>query len=134
LPAEEQAPTVNWVLMLGSTLFAAGGVALAGWMYLGQPGRAERVARHLAGFYQASRDRFYLDEIYNALIVQPLAGFAWFCRQFDFWFIDQLVDLIGRLPSLLGRVLSPLQNGLVQFYALLMILGLVGFLISILLQ
>jgi hypothetical protein len=35
---------------------------------------------------------------------------------------------------LLGRVFSPVQNGLVQFYALLMVLGLAGFLISMLLR
>jgi NADH-quinone oxidoreductase subunit L len=120
--------------MMVSTLFAAGGVAVAWWMYIKQLALPGILARSASGFYEASRNRFYMDEIYNALIVQPLAGFAWFCRQFDHFLIDQLVDLVGRLPSYLGRLLSPLQNGLVQFYALLMILGLVGFLISVLLQ
>jgi NADH-quinone oxidoreductase subunit L len=134
LPPEEHVAGPNVVLMLVSTLVAVAGVALAWWMYVREPGMADRLARSAAGFYQASRNRFYLDEIYNAVIVRPLAAFAWFCRQFDFWIIDQIVDGIGRLPSYFGRVLSPLQNGLVQFYALLMVLGLVGFLISVLLR
>ena len=38
--------------------------------------------------------------------------------------IDGLVDLCGKLPKLLGAALRPAQNGLVQFYALAMMVGL----------
>jgi NADH-quinone oxidoreductase subunit L len=46
--------------------------------------------------------------------------------------IDGLVDLFAQVPSFLGVLFRPIQNGLVQFYALLMILGLAGFLLSVL--
>jgi NADH-quinone oxidoreductase subunit L len=130
----ESAPAWQWPLMLVSTLVAATGMFAAWWLYVRQPGLAARLAGNMEVYYQAARNRFYLDEIYSALIVQPLAGFAWFCRQFDYWIIDQCVDSAGRVPALVGQLFSPIQNGLVQFYALLMILGLVGFLISMMLQ
>jgi NADH-quinone oxidoreductase subunit L len=134
MPRYEETFGMNLLLMLISTIIAVAGVGAAWWLYVKQPALPSEIARHTAALYQASRQRFFVDEIYNALIVRPLAGFAWFCRQFDHVLIDQLVDLVGRLPSYLGRLLTPLQNGLVQFYALLMILGLVGFLLSVLLQ
>jgi NADH-quinone oxidoreductase subunit L len=61
--------------------------------------------------------------------VQPLAGFARLCRVIDLYVLDNLVDLIGHVPRLLGAVFRPMQNGLVQFYALAMVLCLIVFLI-----
>jgi NADH-quinone oxidoreductase subunit L len=45
--------------------------------------------------------------------------------------IDGLVDLVGHIPRLLGDLFRPVQNGLVQFYALAMVLGLTVFLIAL---
>jgi len=39
--------------------------------------------------------------------------------------------LIGQVPRLVGALFRPVQNGLVQFYALAMILGLVVFLLAL---
>ena len=49
-------------------------------------------------------------------------------RYFDTYVIDSLVDLAGHVPGLVGRLLRPIQNGLVQFYALAMMLGVTVFL------
>ena len=61
-------------------------------------------------------------------IVRPLAGFADFCRILDQYVVDGLVDLVGQAPRFFGQVFRPIQNGLVQFYALAMMLGLAVFL------
>jgi NADH-quinone oxidoreductase subunit L len=42
--------------------------------------------------------------------------------------------LIAQVPRWLGMLARPVQNGLVQFYALLMMLGLAGFLLSVLMR
>ena len=42
--------------------------------------------------------------------------------------IDWSVDFVGRLPSLLGGMLRPAQNGLIPFYALVMALGVLAIL------
>jgi len=76
------------------------------------------------GLYGLSRGKFFLDPIYNILIVLPLKGIARLCAWFDRTVIDGLVDLCGVVLKVFGAFLRPLQNGLVQFYALAMVLGL----------
>jgi NADH-quinone oxidoreductase subunit L len=134
LPHGHEGHGINWPLMLGTSLFALGGIALAWWMYVRQPGTADRVARGVPAAYELSRNRFYLDELYWAFIVKPLSVFAVVCRVFDLYIVDGLVDLFAQVPRGLGFVFQPIQNGLVQFYALLMALGAAGFLLSVLLR
>ena len=74
--------------------------------------------------YRLSRNKFYFDEIYAALIVWPLRIVAGVCYWIDRWIVDGLVES-GR-PDSAGRsatLMRPLQMGLVQFYALAMVLG-----------
>jgi len=74
--------------------------------------------------YRLSKGKFYFDEIYNALIVRPLSAVAQTFYWIDQYLIDGLVNLCGRIPPAVGRLLRSLQMGLVQFYALAMVLGL----------
>jgi len=124
----------NWLLMGISSLVALGGIGLAHWMYVRKPAAASELARAVPGPYEWSRNKLYLDEIYSALIVMPMTAFAHLLRIFDLYVVDAVVDLSGQVPRLLGFVFRPIQNGLVQFYALLMILGVAGFLLSVLMR
>jgi proton-translocating NADH-quinone oxidoreductase chain L len=117
-----------WTL---SSLMALGGIGVAWWMYVREPGLAARLAARFPVLYQASRDKFYVDEIYDRMIVQPLLGFARGCRILDLHVVDSLVDLVGQIPQLFGALFQPVQNGLVQFYALAMVLGLTVFLLAL---
>jgi len=87
---------------------------------------AERLAAVLdrAKLYTLSYRKMFWDEIYQALIVWPTWIAAKLSADFDRLAIDKLVDLCGWLPKLLGSALRPLQNGLVQYYALAMVVGL----------
>jgi NADH-quinone oxidoreductase subunit L len=100
-------------------------------MYVRQPELPARLAQGAQKLYQLSLNKFHLDELYYFFIVQPLAGFARFCRVFDQYVVDALVDLIGHVPRFFGILFRPMQNGLVQFYALAMLLGLAVFLIAL---
>jgi NADH-quinone oxidoreductase subunit L len=124
----------NVPLMVGSSVFALGGIAVAWWLYVRRPALPGKLAAAMPGPYELTRNRFYLDELYAALVVGPLSALAYCCRVVDAYVVDGLVDLVGRAPSLLGQVVRPIQNGLVQFYALLMALGVAGFLLSVLLR
>jgi proton-translocating NADH-quinone oxidoreductase chain L len=124
-------PGLNWTVMALSTVVALSGIAAAWWIYLRQPGLAGRIARQIEGLYQLSLNKFYLDELYDFFIVQPLAGFARFCRVIDLYLVDSLVDLVGHVPRFVGILFRPMQNGLVQFYALAMVLGLTVFLLAL---
>ena len=132
--ASEHGHGPQYLVMVGSSLIALGGIALAALMYLRGPSLAERWTRKLSVLYGLSRNKFYLDEIYDGLFVKPFTGLAEFLRIIDLYVLDGLVDLFGQVPRFIGLLFQPLQNGLVQFYALLMALGLAGFLLSVLMR
>ncbi|HZN32452.1 MAG TPA: NADH-quinone oxidoreductase subunit L [Pirellulaceae bacterium] len=73
--------------------------------------------------YRLSRDKFYFDELYAALVVWPLSVLAAVLAWVDRWIVDGLVNLAGRVPVAIGSLMRPMQMGLVQFYALAMVLG-----------
>jgi NADH-quinone oxidoreductase subunit L len=126
-PVEE----TNWTLLLLSSFLALLGIGIAAWFYVWQPGLAATAARRWAGLYQLSLNKFHIDELYNYFIVKPWLGFATFCRIIDQYLIDSLVDLLGQVPRLVGILFRPMQNGLVQFYGLALVLGLAVFLIAL---
>ena len=53
----------------------------------------------------------------------PDAKVAAACYWIDRWIVDGSVDLVGRIPPAIGYVMRGLQMGLLQFYALAMVLG-----------
>jgi NADH-quinone oxidoreductase subunit L len=120
------------LVMLGGTVFALGGILAAVWMYLLRPGMAAALAARWQALYQLSLNKFYIDELYAFFLVQPLVGFARFCRGLDFHVLDQsIVDTVAQIPRLLGLVFRPIQNGLAQFYALAMALGVAVFVVAL---
>jgi NADH-quinone oxidoreductase subunit L len=66
--------------------------------------------------------------------VGPARGFSWLCGFFDQHIVDGLVDLVGWSPTAVGGVFRPWQNGLVQYYALAMTLGLVVFAVAVVIR
>jgi NADH-quinone oxidoreductase subunit L len=127
VPPEE----FNWGLVAGSTGIALAGVALAWFMYVFQPGSAAKLASSMEVLYQFSLNKFYLDELYDFFLVRPLSWLANIARVFDLYVIDWLVDFIAQVPRFVGQLFRPIQNGLAQFYALAMALGMVVFLIAL---
>jgi NADH-quinone oxidoreductase subunit L len=123
---------LNWWLMAVSTLLALGGIGLAYLMYVARPELPGKLAEGAQALYQLSLNKFHVDELYEAFILKPLHGLTVFLRVFDQHVVDGVIDLIGYLPRVLGALFRPVQNGLVQFYALAMVLGLTVFLLSLL--
>jgi NADH-quinone oxidoreductase subunit L len=131
LPHEEAAHGVNWLIMGVSTAVVLLGMAMAYVFYVLKPALPGEVAKSAQRLYQASLNKFYIDEIYDALILQPLGWLADRLKKFDLNWVDGLVDLTGKSPGAVGELFRPIQNGLVQFYALAMVLGLTVFLLSL---
>jgi NADH-quinone oxidoreductase subunit L len=115
----------NWTIGILSTAAAGGGVLLAFLMY--RKGGPEKVPAALGGLYAAAANKLYVDEAYDAAVVKPAETLSFLARVFD-GFLDSLARLVSAVPRLLGAVVRPVQNGLVQFYALSMALGLAVFL------
>jgi len=71
------------------------------------------------------KDKYYLDEIYQALIVNPLKTLgSWSKNVFDPVVIDHFVKLPGFFVTEAGQGLKPLQSGMIGWYIMSMTIGL----------
>ena len=77
-----------------------------------------------AGLYQLAFEKWRVDELYAAIVVNPVKKVATAVGHADLTFVDALMT---RLPSFnvreSGRYLVRLQNGIVQTYGAVMIVG-----------
>ncbi|MCE9565229.1 MAG: NADH-quinone oxidoreductase subunit L [Planctomycetes bacterium] len=110
----------NWLLASIGTALALGGLGLAFIMY--RKG-TETLPAAIEPVFALSRNKLYVDEIYGAVFVKPAGVLAFLSGAFD-GFLDAMARLISSLPRFVGWWVRPIQNGLVQFYALSMALGL----------
>ena len=115
-------------LLYASVAIAFAGVGLAVMLYRGPASRPEGLARAAGPIYGLLQGKYFVDELYAAVIVRPL---AWFSDTVLFQGVDRLVidgslnrlaGLAQRTAGLLGRV----QTGSLQLYALLVMVGIVG--------
>jgi NADH-quinone oxidoreductase subunit L len=78
------------------------------------------------GFGKVLENKWYVDELYDNVIVQPLHRFAGFLKNtIERSVIDGLVNGVGRLVNYGGRQLRLLQSGQVGNYVLLMVVSMV---------
>jgi NADH-quinone oxidoreductase subunit L len=116
-------PAFHFDLALQGTLAAALGIAIAAVGHLGRRSDGPQIERFLGPVGTLFANRFFIDQIYNGLIVKPLEGVALVAAAFDRYVIDGLVDGVARIPLALGAWVRHLQSGLVQRYALVGVLG-----------
>jgi len=106
-----------------SLLVAVLGIGLAWVMYGTRSSLPGKIAGSVGPLTRLSQNKFYLDEIYGGIVL-ALQGIAQLCRFLDWMLVDGMfIGLFTRLPRDLARFARPLQNGLVQFYALTMTLA-----------
>jgi len=80
--------------------------------------------------YRLSQNKFYFDELYSFFIVWPLRIFAYILAWLDKWVLDGVVNLIGYVPRVAGGIMREMHSGLVQFYALVMVIGVIILLVA----
>jgi NADH-quinone oxidoreductase subunit L len=117
-------PKLEFAVSATSTFVVLLGIGLAAFFYLGDQSQVELLARAFRPLYVLSYGKFFIDQIYQIFIVWPLRVLAAVCYWFDRYIIDALVNFVGAIPGACGALLRSLQTGMVQFYALAMMLGL----------
>jgi len=70
-------------------------------------------------------NRLYIDGLYLATLVRPLAALGSVVGWLDRELISPLIELVATVPRMVGGRFRSAQNGLLQFYALAMALGLI---------
>jgi NADH-quinone oxidoreductase subunit L len=116
-----------------STVLALAGIGLAAFLYLGDPEQVWGLRRLLMPLYWLSYGKLFFDPIYEALVVQPLVALAQLSYWFDRTVIDGFVNLVARMTLGVAASLRALQSGMVQFYAIAMIWGVVVLVATLLL-
>jgi NADH-quinone oxidoreductase subunit L len=116
----------TWVPWVAGAV-ALAGIGLAWHFHLRRRQAAERtraflMARPLLAWLPAAMEhKWYVDELYHILVRAPLWVLAHVFSLIDRYIVDGLlVDGIARIPRALGRSFQPLQNGLLQSYAVSM--------------
>jgi hypothetical protein len=103
---------------------AAGGLALAYLLYVRRPDLPPVLAERLGGLYALVRDKFRVDELYDAVVVRPVFSAAELsARRIDPGVIDGAVNGAGLLVAATSGLWRRLQTGNVQHYALSFLLG-----------
>ena len=106
------------------TLVSLGGIGLAYQMYVRDPGMAARISRQFSGVYQLLLNKYYIDELYEGVVVQPMIEVSnWFWQVWDTLIIDGTVNGTAHLVEANGLLLRLWQTGNVQNYALSFLLG-----------
>ncbi|MGE3316802.1 MAG: NADH-quinone oxidoreductase subunit L [Planctomycetaceae bacterium] len=120
----------HWGVMALSTLAVVIGIGLAKVMYQSATAPGRQLDAPANPLRKLSQNRLYLDEIFAGILVRPLELFAKLSVLFDQSLLDKLVDIVGLIWVAIGRFLRPIQNGFVQSYALLMLIGLAFFIVA----
>jgi len=116
--------TLGW-----PALAAVLGFLAAWWLYIKSPETPKRWAQSVRGLYLLLLNKYYVDEIYAALIVRPLlwvsTNVLW--HGVDEGVIDGVVNGSARVARASGSELRKLQSGNMRSYAAWVLIGAVGF-------
>lgn len=117
-------------LMIFSSAIALLGIGIAWFLWLRSRGTVDGIARSLAPLHRWLLGKYYVDEFYDAAIVQPVkmvsTGGLW--KGMDAGLIDGAVNGVGLAVSGASGVLRRTQTGSVRTYAFALFAGAVAIL------
>ena len=151
--AAETSSSVEYGLMVLSIAIAVVGIYVAYLMYQRRPELSDRAAAAAGPLHQILLNKYYVDELYDALFVNRtknlgnglaafdmaivdggVNGVGWLTRMmatlsrlWDTWIVDGLVNVAAFTLKLVSYPVRMVQTGLVQSYALLIVLGVLIF-------
>jgi NADH-quinone oxidoreductase subunit L len=115
--------STEWMLMAVSV----GGALLAAIIAWSRYSRKPEIEEP-RGFGRILHNKWYVDELYDKVIVRPVFAIGrFFSVQIEKNIIDWIVNGSGRLVQYGGRQMRWIQSGQVGSYVLLMVLGMLVF-------
>ena len=116
------------MLMVVAVVTAAIGLLAAWWFYIRKPQTAEKLAENFRAAYDLLLNKYYVDEMYDTLIIRPLAWLStvvlW--RGVDVAGIDGTVNGVADLAQDFGGQLRRLQSGNARTYGTWVVAGAVA--------
>src|SRR6188768_322870 len=124
---DEEHIALERTLMGVSSAIAIGGLLVAAFIWLQRREIAANMARSFAPIHRLLLNKYYVDELYDATIVQPVQAVSrealW--RGVDVGVIDGAVNGVGAIVGASSGVLRRLQTGSVRAYAGSLFIGVV---------
>jgi NADH-quinone oxidoreductase subunit L len=125
---KEPAHSLEYIFMLISVAIAVGAIYLARNFYSDEKWtKPRKLASGFKPAYSMLWNKYFLDNIYHSVIVNPLLfvsrTFLW--KFFDARIIDGFVNGSAKVTTQAGEIVRKLQTGLAQNYALLMLAGII---------
>ena len=113
--------STEYTMMGALLLCVAVAIFLSNKLYNG------KTDKEATGFAKVLKNKWYVDELYNALIVNPLIGLGTiFRKHIEKSGIVQAVAGTGTLSYYLSKNIKSVQTGNIGMYILLMVIGLVA--------
>ncbi|MBN1222388.1 MAG: NADH-quinone oxidoreductase subunit L [Candidatus Aminicenantes bacterium] len=114
----------EWLLILISVGVALFGIFMAYVFYIKNPQIPHNLVARFPRLYKLLYNKYYVDEIYNATIVNPMIrGSEIAYENFDLKVIDGTVNGSAKTAGFFGKAFSLFQTGLLKDYALIFLLG-----------
>lgn len=115
---------MHWNIAIPSILIAIAGIGLAAIMYMKETTIPDRVAKSLKGFYTATYNKFYIDEVYLFVTKKIIFNYisrpvAWFDRHI----VDGTINLIGNTTAKVSDMIKGFQSGQIQKYGFIFVSG-----------
>ena len=124
---EAENEPLELTLMGVSSVVAVAGILLAAFIWLTRRHIADSMARTFAPIYRLLLNKYYVDEVYDATVVQPIRVVSqeglW--RGFDVRVIDGAVNGTATIVAASAAALRRLQTGSVRAYASSLFIGVV---------
>ncbi|MCK4930638.1 MAG: NADH-quinone oxidoreductase subunit L, partial [Candidatus Aminicenantes bacterium] len=118
--------STEWLLILFSVAVALFGIYLAYIFYIKKPQTPHNLVAKFPTLYKLLYNKYYVDEIYNATIVQPMIkGSELVYDNFDLKVIDGTLNGSAKTTGFFGKFFSYFQTGLIKDYALIFLLGVI---------
>ncbi len=118
---------IEILLMAVSVILAVGGIWIARNIYLKKPSIAESVSARFKGLYNLLWNKYFVDEVYDAAVVNPIVkgseSFLW--KFTDSKIIDGTVNGAASMIGFISARIRKIQTGVAQIYAVVMMLGIV---------
>jgi len=127
LPKEE---LTEFLVMAGNSVgIGLIGLTLASLMYLSRKINPAAIAAKIPALYNLSKNKWYIDDIYNSVFVLGSRRLARQVLEVDYKVVDGVVNLTGLVTLLTGEGLKYFENGRAQFYALIVFAAVLGLVI-----
>src|SRR5262249_12088552 len=127
--------SLHWQMMIISSIIALLGIYIAYLFHLRDRAAGDRLGERFAGISRVLEAKFWVDEVYQQGIVEPLRLLGkGLYGIIDTWVIDGAVYVVSFIPQAGGFVLKFLtQRGYLQGYAVTMLIGIAVILLIVLL-